>query len=93
MPLISDLNQTTMLLRQILLELLCRPNVELICCLVCIEPIWINGSHIITMFITDQLPEGRLPCETLTQVNIGNGSFKVVETPEQINSLIAESQL
>ena len=57
-----------------------------------IEPIWINRSHIITMFITDQLPEGRLPCERLTQINIGNGSFKVLETPEQINSLIKESQ-
>ena len=57
-----------------------------------IEPIWINGSHIITMFTTDQLPKGRLPCERLTQINIGNGSFKVLETPEQINSLIKESQ-
>ena len=56
------------------------------------EPIWINPAHIISVLINDKLPEGRLPCERLTQVCIGNGSFKVVETPEQINSLIAESQ-
>ena len=57
-----------------------------------IEPIWINGSEIITMFITDQLPEGRLPCERLTQINISNGSFKVLETPEQIIELMRDKQ-
>ena len=54
------------------------------------DPIWINGSHIITMFIIDKLPQGRLPCETLTQINIGNGSFKVLETPEQIIELMRD---
>ena len=53
------------------------------------EPIWINPAHIISVLINDKLPEGRLPCERLTQVCIGNGSFKVLETPEQINNLIA----
>ena len=55
-----------------------------------IEPIWINGSHIITMYIIDQLPQGQLPSETLTQVNIGNGSYKVLETPEQIIELMRD---
>ena len=56
------------------------------------EPIWINPAHIISAFITDKLPEGRLPCERLTQLCIGNGSFKVLETPNQINSIIREHQ-
>ena len=57
------------------------------------EPIWINPAHIISAFITDKLPEGRLPCERLTQVSHRYWTpFKVLETPEQINSLIAESQ-
>ena len=53
-----------------------------------VEPHWINPVHIISAFITDQLH----PCERLTTVCIGNGSFKVLETPEQINQLIKESK-
>ena len=57
-----------------------------------IEPHWINPAHIISASITDQLPAGRLPCERLTMVCIGNGLFKVLETPQQINQLIKESK-
>ena len=57
-----------------------------------IEPYWINPAHIISVHITDKLPAGRLPCERLTLVCIGNGSFKVLETPEQINQLIKASK-
>jgi len=56
------------------------------------NPIWVNTSHIITL----SLKSGPESCPDLTEIVIGKDPewtvFNVLETPEQIISLIKEAQ-
>ena len=57
-----------------------------------LEPIWLNPSHLTKM----EIQQGPEDCPDVTEITWGagrlGGHVRVLETPEQINSLIAESQ-
>ena len=50
-----------------------------------LEPTWINPIHIIKI----DLEQGPTDCPDVTRIYLTNNLITVLETPEQINNLIA----